>query len=87
MTTTGMQPLMVVDRDDAIFTGLGSATGFRRVINRIDEVSDHTTEKGTLFEVERLFQGLPTQDTRDPENRSPAQSWPATGHIRPPGTP
>ena len=51
MTTTGMQPLIVVgDRDDAIFTGLGSGTGFRRVIKRIDEVSDNTTEKGTFFE-------------------------------------
>ena len=51
MTTTGTQPLMVVDdRDDAVFTSLGNSRGFRRVINRIDEVSDNTTEKGDLFE-------------------------------------
>ena len=51
MTTTGTQPLMVDDdRDDAVFTSLGNSTGFRSVINRIDEVSDNTTEKGDLFE-------------------------------------
>ena len=51
MTTAGMQPLVVAAAsDDAVFTSLGSSTGFRRLINRIDEVSDNTTEKGDLFE-------------------------------------
>ena len=48
MTTTGTQPLMVVDdRDDAVFTSLGNPTGFRRVINRIDEFRTTQRRKGT----------------------------------------
>ena len=51
MTTTGMEPLIVVDdKDDGIFTGLGESTAFRRILNRIDEVSSNTTDKGTLLE-------------------------------------
>ena len=51
MTTTGMEPLFEVkDKDDGLFTGLGESTAFRRILNRIDEVSSNPTEKGTLFE-------------------------------------
>ena len=40
MTTTGMEPLIVVDdKDDGIFTGLGESTAFRRILSKIDEVS------------------------------------------------
>ena len=51
MTTTGMEPLIAVDdKDDGIFTGLGESTAFRRILNKIDEVSGDTTEKGTRLE-------------------------------------
>ena len=51
MTTTGMEPLFKVDdKDDGIFTGLGESTAFRRILNRIDEVSNTTTDKGTRLE-------------------------------------
>ena len=51
MTTTGMEPLIAVDdKDDGIFTGLGESTAFRRILNKIDEVSGNTTEKGTRLE-------------------------------------
>ena len=51
MTTIGMEPLFKVDdKDDGIFTGLGESTAFRRILNKIDEVSNTTTEKGTRLE-------------------------------------
>ena len=74
MTTTGMEPLIVVDdKDDAVFTGLGSATGFRRVIKRIDEVSDNTTEKGTLFE--KVVKAFIEQDKARSERFSHVWLW------------
>ena len=74
MTTTGMEPLIVVDdKDAAVFTGLGSATGFRRVIKRIDEVSDNTTEKGTLFE--KVVKAFIEQDKARSERFSHVWLW------------
>ena len=74
MNTTGMQPLIVVDdKDDAVFTGLGVPTGFRRVINRIDEVSDNTTEKGGLFE--KVVKAFIEQDKARSERFSHVWLW------------
>ena len=74
MSRTGMQPLVVVDeRDDAVFTGLGSSMGFRRVINRIDEVSDNTTEKGDLFE--KVVKAFIEQDKARSERFSHVWRW------------
>ena len=74
MNTTGMQPLIVVDdKDDAVFTGFGVSTGFRRVINRIDEVSDNTTEKGDLFE--KVVKAFIVQDKARSERFSHVWLW------------
>ena len=74
MTTTGTQPLMVDDdRDDAVFTGLDRSTGFRRVINRIDEVSENTTEKGDLFE--KVVKAFIEQDKARSERFSHVWRW------------
>ena len=74
MNTTGMQPLIVVDdKDDAVFTGFGVSMGFRRVINRIDEVSDNTTEKGGLFE--KVVKAFIVQDKARSERFSHVWLW------------
>ena len=74
MTTTAMQPLMVADdKDDAVFASLGGSTGFRRVINRIDEVSDNTTEKGALFE--KVVEAFIEQDKARRERFSHVWRW------------
>ena len=74
MNTTGMQPLLVVeDKDDAVFTGLGNSAGFRRILNRIEEVSDNTTEKGDLFE--KVVKAFIQQDKARSERFSHVWSW------------
>ena len=65
--------MVVDDRDDAVFTSLGNSTGFRRVINRIDEVSDNTTEKGDLFE--KVVKAFIEQDKARSERFSHVWRW------------
>ena len=74
MTTLGMEPLFVVeDKDNQVFTGLASGSGFRGVINRIDEVSENTQEKGDLFE--KLAQAFIRQDKARSERFSHVWLW------------
>ena len=84
MTTTGMEPLIVVDdKDDGIFTGLGESTAFRRILNRIDEVSNNTTEKGTLLE--KITKAFIEQDKAASQRFSHVwgwYDWPERGNLQ-----
>ena len=74
MTTTGKEPLIVVDdKDDGIFTGLGESTAFRRILNRIDEVSSNTTDKGTLLE--KITKAFIEQDKTASQRFSHVWRW------------
>ena len=84
MTTTGMEPLIVVeDKDDGIFTGLGDSTAFRRILNRIDEVSNNTTGKGTLLE--KITKAFIEQDRAASQRFSHVwrwYDWPERGNLQ-----
>ena len=84
MTTTGMDPLFVVDdKDDGIFTGLGESTAFRRILNKIDEVSNNATEKGTLLE--KVIKAFIEQDKAARQRFSHVwrwYDWPERGNLQ-----
>lgn len=74
MTTLGMEPLFVADdKDNEVFTSLLGASGFGAVINRIDEVSENTKEKGDLFE--KVVQAFIRQDKARGERFSHVWRW------------